>query len=51
MSSKILEGKVKILILVTACLFIGASSFKVGDPVRIMVNKISPYTNPTESYL
>jgi len=27
-----------------------AGGFQIGDPVRIMVNKVSPFANPIQSY-
>lgn len=38
------------LLVLCLCLIASCLSFKKGDDVRIFVNKISPYANPTESY-
>lgn len=35
-------------ILLSTCLSV--NGFQLGDPISIMVNKVSPFTNPTQSY-
>ena len=37
-------------ILLLGCLLYTFSAFEAGDEIRIMVNKVSPFANPTESY-
>jgi hypothetical protein len=39
-----------LLICVTSLLFIAINGYQQSDSIRIMVNKVSPFVNPTESY-
>jgi len=39
-----------VLIICLNLLILSVTAFDEGDKIRVMVNKVSPYVNPTESY-